>query len=272
MALPLPALTPVEETLWITLTARAFDSRLPDPILGDTMADELVRKSGYTNDKLNWTRVSCVDVAQRAKKLDEVARRFIARHPNAIGIDLGAGLDTRALRIDTPPTVDWYDVDFPDVIAARRRLIPDRPHVHAVGADLTDPTWLERLPADRPAVVVADGLMAFLAEADMISLLQRLTDHLHSGEIAFNVYNKFTVRAAKLTPSVGWLVPLFKSPGFDRLDPVRWNPKLTLIEEIMLAREPEVAQYPLALRLWTRSAAFSKTLSRLGTVVARYRF
>jgi O-methyltransferase involved in polyketide biosynthesis len=272
MTLPLPALTPVEETLWITLTGRAFDSRLPDPILGDTMADELVRKTGYTDDKLRWTRVSCVEVAQRAKKLDEVAQRFIARHPDAIGIDLGAGLDTRAFRIDTPPTVDWYDVDFPDVVAARRRLIPDRPHVHAIGADLTDPAWLESLPTDRPAVIVADGLMAFLAEADMISLLRRLTDHLHSGEIAFNVYNKFTVRAAKLAPSVRFLVPLFKSPGFDRLDPVRWNPKLTLIEEIMLTREPEVAQYPPALRLWTRLAALSTSLSRLGTVVARYRF
>ncbi|NJP94772.1 class I SAM-dependent methyltransferase [Nonomuraea sp. FMUSA5-5] len=272
MTLSLPALTPVEETLWITLTGRAFDSRQPDPILGDTMADALVRKTGYTNDKLRWTKASCVEVAHRAKKLDEVARRFIARHPDAIGIDLGAGLDTRALRIDTPPTVDWYDVDFPDVVAARRQLIPDRPHVHTIGADLTDPAWLQSLPADRPAVIVADGLMAFLAEADMISLLRWLTDHLRSGEIAFNVYNTFTVRAAKLAPSARFLVPLFKSAGFGSRDIVHWNPELTLMEEIMLVREPEVAQYPPALRLWTRMAALSTSLSRLGTVVAHYRF
>jgi O-methyltransferase involved in polyketide biosynthesis len=31
--------------------------------------------------------------------LDEVAQNFINRHPDAVGLDLGAGLDTRVFRI-----------------------------------------------------------------------------------------------------------------------------------------------------------------------------
>lgn len=272
MSVTLPELTPLQETLWVTLTGRAFDSRQPRPILGDELADEIVRTTGYDNPELRWTPNSSVDVAHRAKKLDEIAARFIARHPDAVGIDLGAGLDTRAFRIDAPPTVDWYDVDFPEVVTARQRLIPDRPHAHTIGADLTDPGWLEALPAGRPAVIVADGVMPFLAEDEMIALIRRLTRHFPSGEIAFNVYNRFTVWAANHYPAARSLAALFKSPGFDRRDPERWDPRLTLVRHILLTREPDVTRYPLALRLWTRVAALSASFSRLGTTVAQYRF
>jgi O-methyltransferase involved in polyketide biosynthesis len=272
MGVTLPTLTPLQETLWVTLCGRALDSRLPSPILGDRMAYEIIHKTGYDHRKLRWSAASAIDVAQRAKKLDEIAQRFIARHPDAIGIDLGAGLDTRALRIDPPSTADWYDVDFPEVVDARHRIIPERPHTHTIGADLTEPGWLEALPADRPAVIVADGVLPFLSQEEMITLLDRLTSHFPSGEIAFNVYTRFTVWAARHYSGSRFLVPLFKSPGFDRLYPVRWNPRLTLIRHILLTREPEVDQFPTALRLWTRLSALSAAFSRLGTTVAYYRF
>lgn len=47
MSIALPALTPVQESLFLTLAGRALDSRLPRPFLGDTMADEVLSKSGY---------------------------------------------------------------------------------------------------------------------------------------------------------------------------------------------------------------------------------
>lgn len=39
-----PEFTPMEDSLWLTLCGRALDYRRPDPILGDQMADEIVRK------------------------------------------------------------------------------------------------------------------------------------------------------------------------------------------------------------------------------------
>jgi O-methyltransferase involved in polyketide biosynthesis len=104
-------------------------------------------------------------------------------------------------------------------------------------------------------VIVADGLLAFLAQEHMISLLNRLTGHFPSGEVAFNGYTRFAIWAAKHyhgTQSVA----LIKAPGFDDpREPERWNPGLRLVKEILLTREPEVAEFPLALRLVTRLAA-----------------
>jgi len=62
-----------------------------------------------------------------------------------------AGAGSRVFRVAPPPTVDWYDIDFPDVITARQQLLPERAHAHVVGADLTGPDWLDAVPAGRLA-------------------------------------------------------------------------------------------------------------------------
>ena len=177
------------------------------------MAAETVRKLGYDCGKLRLSASPIINIAHRAKKLDEIALRFVTRHPGAVGLDLGTGLDTRVFRIAPPPTVDWYDIDFPEVITARRQLLPERANAHVIGADLTGPDWLEAIPEDRPAVIVADGLLAFLAQDDMISLLNRLIGHFPSGEVAFNGYTRFAIWAAKHYHGTQSVADLIRSPA-----------------------------------------------------------
>lgn len=267
-------LTPVEQTLFLTLYARALDSRAPRPILGDMMADELVGRIDYDFAKLKPTSSMVVQVALRGKMLDEVVRRFVADHPDAVVVDLGAGLDDRMFRITPPSTVDWYDVDYPEVIALRENLLPAHARAHAVGASLTDPHSLDRIPADRPAMLVADGLFAFLTQEDTIALFTRLTDHFHSGDLAFNDYGRLRIAVwlAKHYRRTRLVGALITNPGFnDPHEPERWNPRLTLVEEASLARAPEVALFPPALRVATRLSAHSAILSRSARIL-HYRF
>ena len=273
MSIALPTFTPIEETLFLTLCGRALDNHLPHPILGDPMATQLVRRLGYDCGRFRLSASPIINIAHRARKLDQVAQRFVGRHPDAVGLDLGAGLDTRVFRIAPPPTVDWYDIDFPEVIRARQQLLPGRASAHGIGADLTDPAWLDAIPGDRPAVIVADGLLAFLTQEDLISLLDRLISHFPSGEVAFNGYSRFAIWAAKHYRGTQSVAGLIRSPGFDDPhEPERWEPRLQLVREILLAREPEVAEFPPALRRFTRLAAHSTTWSRRGTTVLHYRF
>ncbi|HEX5256224.1 MAG TPA: class I SAM-dependent methyltransferase [Mycobacterium sp.] len=273
MAMTVPAFSPLQASLWLTLCGRALDNRLPRPILGDTMADAIVRRIDFDYKKLRIPSSSAIYIAHRAKKLDEIAKQFIASHPNAVGLDLGAGLDSRALRITPPPTVDWYDVDFPEVIAARRQLLPDHAAPHDIGANLNEPSWLDAVPTGRPAVIVADGLIAFLSEEEMSSLVSRIISHFPSGEIAFNGYSKFAVWAQKRFSGAESIRSATKFPGFDDPRyPERWHPKLKLVKEILCTREPEVADFPFGLRLINRLSAPSVAASRRGNVVLRYAF
>ncbi|WP_284744116.1 class I SAM-dependent methyltransferase [Amycolatopsis sp. RTGN1] len=273
MGTTLPAFTPVEKSLYLTLGGRALDSRSPHPVLNDPTAEAIAAKIGYDPATTSVVTSQVRDIALRAKKLDEVVRRFVGQHPDAVVLDLGAGLDDRCSRVRPPSTVDWYDVDLPGVTAVRREVVAPRANVHALAADLTDPEWLAGVPADRPAVIVADGLVAFLGEADFAALLKRLTSHFPAGEVAFNGYTRFHLWAIKHYRGTGSIAGVVRHPGFDDpREPERWDPDLTLVEEILLARAPEVAGYPAAIRWFTRLAALSTAVSRRGTTVLRYRF
>jgi len=281
MSITLPALTPAQESLFLTLGGRAMDSRLPHPFLGDIMADEILTTVGYDlarfpslNTKLLDAKSKVFDIAVRAKRLDEIVHRFVVQHPDGIVLDLGAGLDSRMFRVDPPPTVGWYDVDFPVIDALRRQLLPHAANAHSVGADLTDQDWLDDIPTDRPAVIVADGLNAFLAEEAFVSLLNRLTGHFPSGELAFNLYTTYAIWALKHTRGLAPLADGVVNPGFnDPRQPESWGGGLKLIEEIFLTRAPEVAELPLFVRITAQLAAPSAAASRMvGTVVVRYGF
>ena len=100
----------------------------------------------------------------RAKAFDDWTSPFIDRHPDAIVLHLGCGLDSRVFRVDPPAAVSWFDVDLPEVIELRRRLYPARDDGYRlIGASVTDLGWLREMPRDRPAMVVAEGLMPYLA-------------------------------------------------------------------------------------------------------------
>ena len=90
-----------------------------------------------------------------------VGRRFSDRHPDAVVLHLGCGLDSRVFRLDPPATVQWFDVDQPDVIELRRKLYSDRDGYQMIASSVTDPAWLESIPADRPVLVVAEGLLMY---------------------------------------------------------------------------------------------------------------
>jgi O-methyltransferase involved in polyketide biosynthesis len=273
MATTLPAMTPVEDSLFLTLCCRALDNRSPHPVLGDEIADEIVRTLDYDYERLHTNTDLVLNVALRAKKIDEVAASFLARHPDAVGLDLGAGFDTRSARISPPSTVDWFDVDLPEVAAARETVVPDRAKAHTIAADVTEQAWLDALPTDRPVVITADGLMGFLARDELVSLLDRLVAHFPTGELVFNGYTRFTIWVARHAPGTRSVADQVRFPGMDDpREPERWNPRLELIEEMLISRQPEIAQFPRVLRTYYRLQSHSTWWSRKGTLILHYRF
>ena len=103
MGIAITELTPFEQTALVTQYGRALDSRWPRPILGDTLADEIVAKIDYDFPALGVPSSAVRQTALRAKMLDERVRGFIAEHPDAVVVALGAGLDTGMLRSSHRP-------------------------------------------------------------------------------------------------------------------------------------------------------------------------
>ena len=111
-------------------------------------------------------------------------------------------------------------------------------------------------------MIVADGPVAFLAQDEFVSLLNRLTRHPPGGELAFNAYTTYAIWALTHTPAMSAIAGGVVNPGCN--DPrqlERWAARLTLVEEISLTRAPEVGQLPLIMRLTSHLAARSDTAS-----------
>jgi len=266
-------LTPVERTAFVTQYARALDSRWPRPILGDTLADEIVARIDYDFEALGVPSSAVRQTALRAKMLDERVRHFIADHPDAVVVDLGAGLGTGMLRVAPPATVDWYNVDLPNVIALRDELVPASDHAYSVAASLADDAWTDSIPSDRPTMLIADGLLAFLAETVIVNLFRHIPEHFRSGELAMNDYaevGELSILAMKIGFSaVGnqWAYRGFN----DARIPQTWSPRMTLVEETSLAHAPELDLYPLGVRVSTRLMGMTKAGARKARIL-RYRF
>jgi hypothetical protein len=187
-------LTGAPQTTLATLYAKALDADFEAPILGDRYAKDLVERIDYDWRKTAVTARNSPSVTSRSARFDSWVRQFLAVTPQAVVLDLGCGLDSRFFRVEPGPGVDWYDVDYPEIAELRKQLLPTGDHYHVVAASVSDPTWLRDIPADRPALMVAEGLTMYLTEQDGIALLRRVVDRFPSGELQFDACNRLGIK------------------------------------------------------------------------------
>jgi methyltransferase (TIGR00027 family) len=237
----------VEWTNLCTLYLRAYESRSPEPILDDEAAAEAVDRIEYDWARMRratWPGSNQYLVSMRAKQFDDWSADFLSRHPNAVVLHLGCGMDTRAFRLHPRDTVQWFDIDQPDVIALRRKLYDDRDGYRMIGSSVTD-EWLDQIPADRPILMVAEGLVMYLTEPEVRTLLQGLTDRFHSGELLFDTTSPMGPRLSKVLTKgiIKWGIR-------DARELEHWNPRLRFLEQSPVgALYERIPSAPLRL-LW----------------------
>lgn len=257
----------VEWTNLVTLYLRAYESRSRRPILGDHIAAEAVDRIDYDFKRIHRTSLPASNqylVALRAKQLDDWCAAFLARHPDAVVLHLGCGLDGRGFRLAPPPSVLWFDLDQPAVIELRRRLYDDTDSYRMIGSSVTDPQWLDHIPTGRPTLVVAEGLLMYLQESEVRQLLERLTDRFDSGELLFDTLSALAPRLSKVLTRgiITWGIR-------DARDIETWNPRVRFLEQTsMLAGYRQIESTPVRLIYWLSYA----TLARGYDMLNRFEF
>ena len=191
-------LSGVAETLLLPLYNRAMESQRPDAMLKDEKAVELV-----TQIRLDFSRVRQIPMPELLKvmriiftrEMDRYARDFVSRHPQAVVVHIGCGLDTRFERVDNG-RVEWYDLDVPDVIDLRRKLIGDEAgRYHLLGCSVLEDAWLEavKVHSPRPFLFLAETVFVYFTEAQVKSLVLTLRDHFPGTELVFDGWRPFEV-------------------------------------------------------------------------------
>jgi O-methyltransferase involved in polyketide biosynthesis len=233
-------LTKEQETLLIPLFSKAQDN----PILDDDKAHQILEGVQYDFRGLKIPQKTVVMMNMRAKKLDSYTAEFIERHPEAVILHLGCGLDSRCLRVERRETT-WYDLDLPDVIELRRKFYPESKTYCMIASSVTDPTWLELVtPLHKPVFVVAEGLLMYLQESEVRDLILCLHQKFPGCSLVFDAFSKLTAGGVGFNPSlrktgatVHW--------GID--DPYEieswakgWGSSIQLKEEWFFSQSPDI--------------------------------
>ncbi|WP_086821644.1 class I SAM-dependent methyltransferase [Allokutzneria sp. NRRL B-24872] len=202
-------LTGVQATLLPTLYGRAMDALADKPVLDDQLAVATMRALEADPDfEVDFSKVGMRPgdesaVAIRAAHIDQQARDFLAAHPVATVLHLACGLDSRAHRVEHGQDVRWIDVDYPEIVALRKNLVPEPLGDYTViGASVTDPDWLAEVPTDRPVLVIAEGLTMYLDTADGRLLFRRLVEHFPSGNLVFDALSSTGVKLTKRAKAI----------------------------------------------------------------------
>ena len=191
-----PSLSGVAETLLITLYIRATESQRPDALIKDERAEALVRQ--LDPEILRKTLVLTEGTGRlvlilKSREFDRFAQDFMGRHPDAVVVHIGCGLDTRFERVDNGQ-VEWYDLDLPEVINLRRELIGGEDgRYHLLAGSVLEDAWLEAVEAhrQRPFLFLAEGVFMYFTEAQVKSLVLRLKEHFPAAELVFDAYSPF---------------------------------------------------------------------------------
>ncbi|MCC6612626.1 MAG: class I SAM-dependent methyltransferase [Anaerolineae bacterium] len=238
-------LTEAQETLLIPLYSKAKETA----IFTDEKAQDILKRVDYDFSRLHVPRKTMITLCLRASKLDSYAREFVAHYPDGVVIHVGCGLDSRCLRVPHPGA-DWYDLDVPSVIDLRRKFYPESPTYHLIASSVTDLAWIDSVSAEgRPVLVIAEGLLMYLAEEDVKALFLKLKAAFPGCRLACDVYSMLTAQRAKDHPSLKKTGAVIQWGIDDAHDVERWAPEIRLVEEWYFAQAPEVARLGLGYRL-----------------------
>jgi O-methyltransferase involved in polyketide biosynthesis len=257
-------LTPEQETMLITLHTKAQPG---NPLFFDPKALEILNQMDYDFTKLHAPYKTVILVCQRAKKLDAVTRAFLIEHPKGVVLHLGCGLDGRFWRVDNG-NVEWYDLDMLPVVELRQQFYPVSERYHLIPSSVTDLGWMERvMAAGRPVLVVAEGLLMYLGEADVRSLLLQLQETFPGCRLIADVFSRMTARSATRHPSlkqtgatIGW--------GMDDPHEIEtWAKGIHLIEEWFFTQDPDLKLLSPGYRLAYKLAGAFKMVQRAHRIV-----
>ena len=169
----------VSFTARLMAATRAFESKRANRLFDDPFAERL---AGTEAMQIMTTKAEEYEangrpyIAVRTRFFDD----FIMQYSHTIRqvVLLGAGMDTRAYRLDLHPQTHFYEIDRASVLDYKESILKEvtpKSHRHALTMDLRE-AWVQPLiesgyRADEPSVWLLEGLLYYLSDSEVNELM-----------------------------------------------------------------------------------------------------
>ena len=177
-----PLIRNVSDTARWVAVYRARETERPDAVFRDPFArrlagerGELIAKSMPLGGDTAWPMVA------RTYLIDEFVRAEVAKGADAV-INLAAGLDTRPYRMQLPPSLQWVEVDLPEILFHKEAILRSEKPVCAlerIRLDLSDVAARREVfdqlgRRSKKALILTEGLLTYLNAEEVAGLAQDL--------------------------------------------------------------------------------------------------
>ena len=189
----------VQETLILPLYSRKLCTELYPNLYRDETAVSLINEIDYDfseaekNSHGLMQRFGSLEVAMRQNDLAFEVKDYLKIHPNATVVNLGCGLDNTGRRCDNG-SCKIYNLDFPDVIAVRNKLLPAGDREENIPCDLNNTEWFSKIDASGGVVFFASGVFYYFLTEQVKALVQRMADAFSGGKLVFDAANRTAVK------------------------------------------------------------------------------
>jgi methyltransferase (TIGR00027 family) len=162
---------------------RARETQRPDALFRDPFAERLAGEHGFQiantlaqGNKHEWAWVA------RTYLFDQFISREINEGADLV-LNLAAGLDARPYRMDLPSTLQWVEVDFPEIVSYKEEVLGnEKPKcgLERISLDLSDGpgrrALFEQLNGRAKKITaVSEGLLIYFSAEEVSSLARDLT-------------------------------------------------------------------------------------------------
>lgn len=217
---------------------RAMETRRADAVFCDPYAERLAGERGFQiGESLARGKMQQWPWVARTYQFDAFLSRLL-RDGTDLVLNLAAGLDARPYRMELPSTLQWVEVDFPEIISYKEEILAnDRPRcqLERVALDLSDVQgrrvlFLALAARANKIAVLCEGLLIYLESEEVAALARDLAlgQHFQSWivDLPSTIQLMVMQRALGRQLDAANLAFKFGPPeGVDFFKPYGWEPK-----------------------------------------------
>jgi len=177
-----PLIRNISDTaLWMAMY-RAMESEREDAVFRDPFASRLAGKRGEEiMSTIKVARRHAWSYIARTYNIDSFVKQEVENGADMI-VDLAAGLDTRAYRMQLPSSLQWIEIDLPELLSYKRDVLANEKPVcrlERIPLDLANAGARQALfeelgRAAKRALIISEGLIVYLTADEVCALARDL--------------------------------------------------------------------------------------------------
>jgi O-methyltransferase involved in polyketide biosynthesis len=199
-------LTGVPRTMLLTTKARVDEHQHPNKLFSDPTVVEWWQSITWDNVLDPFYQPPAPFAwAVRTHLIDHLVEKHLQKYPDAIVVELGAGLSTRYYRIGQK-CQHWYELDLAEINNLRCQLDRESDNHSFIASSALDFSWMDEIPdlASEKILFIAEGLLMYFQREQVEQLIKKLNQRFSGATFVFDVVGGITKgKTARFLASIG---------------------------------------------------------------------